>query len=54
MEELKKDQQQKPETELTEKLDTEFPLSGGETDQDLANALRKKEDDEEDEENQYP
>ena len=46
MEELKKNEQPKREPELIEKLDTEFPLSGAETDEDLEKALRKKENDE--------
>ena len=43
---LKKKEEHKNEPEIVvEKLETEFPLSGGETDEDLEKALKKKEDD---------
>jgi len=40
MEDQKKKDEQKNESEIAESLKTEFPLSGGETDEDFESALK--------------
>ena len=51
MEDLKKKDEQKNEPEVTEKLETEFPLSGGETDEDFTNGLKSLLNNDEEKEN---